>query len=174
MATVTGNDRDRDGAGDPRLFRHEKFALEGAAALIVTDDNRYLMQLRSDRADLHMPGNWSLFGGVIEPGETARHALLRELREELEFTPRHAMWFTEISYAIPLTGFGLIHKYFFEVPVTVSEIAGMVLHEGDEMRLFSLDELARRPNVVPWDFYGVMVHARRETIRRPDPGQIMR
>jgi 8-oxo-dGTP pyrophosphatase MutT (NUDIX family) len=48
----------------------------GAAALVLDDQGRILMQRRADS------GNWSLPGGVIELGETIGQAVVREVREE--------------------------------------------------------------------------------------------
>ena len=52
------------------------------AALIVLDDGRYLMQQRDDIQGIFYPGYWGLFGGAMEPGETAVEALVREVAEE--------------------------------------------------------------------------------------------
>jgi 8-oxo-dGTP pyrophosphatase MutT (NUDIX family) len=55
-----------------------------SSALVATDpQGRFLLQHRTDDAPT-WPGYWGLFGGGEEPGETARDALLRELREELD------------------------------------------------------------------------------------------
>ncbi|MET9653713.1 (deoxy)nucleoside triphosphate pyrophosphohydrolase [Streptomyces sp. NPDC006460] len=47
----------------------------------VYDRGRLLAARRSAPADL--AGRWELPGGKLEPGESAREALVRELREEL-------------------------------------------------------------------------------------------
>lgn len=46
---------------------------------------RVLLNLRA--AHKSHPQQWSLWGGMIESGETPREALLRELNEELGFIP---------------------------------------------------------------------------------------
>lgn len=49
---------------------------------VVVEDGRVLLGLRHrDRSSF--PGVWDVPGGHIEPGESPRQALLRELREEL-------------------------------------------------------------------------------------------
>ena len=48
--------------------------------LILLDGGRYLMQQRSQLPGIFYPGHWGLFGGGVEPGETAEAALERELR----------------------------------------------------------------------------------------------
>ena len=51
--------------------------------LIVVDDERYLLQLRSQKSGIFYPGHLGLFGGAVDDGESANQALVRELREEL-------------------------------------------------------------------------------------------
>ncbi len=52
-----------------------------AAAVIVRDDGQILIAERP--AHLHQGGLWEFPGGKLEPGESARQALQRELREEI-------------------------------------------------------------------------------------------
>ncbi|HEY2195730.1 MAG TPA: (deoxy)nucleoside triphosphate pyrophosphohydrolase [Actinomycetospora sp.] len=47
----------------------------------VVADGRLLAAQRAEPAD--MRGRWELPGGSVEPGETERDALVREMREEL-------------------------------------------------------------------------------------------
>lgn len=52
-----------------------------ATAVIERADGQFLLGQRA--ADTFYPGYWEFPGGKIEPGETARGALVRELQEEL-------------------------------------------------------------------------------------------
>ena len=53
-----------------------------AAAVILRPDGSFLLGRRA--ADTFYPGYWEFPGGKVEPGETPREALARELHEELE------------------------------------------------------------------------------------------
>ncbi|MGQ0581555.1 MAG: NUDIX domain-containing protein [Reyranella sp.] len=140
--------------------------LEGVAGLIFTSDARYLMQLRDDNPQIHMPNNWALFGGHVETGEDDAEALRRELMEELGLRARTIRPFLETAYEIPGTGFGPIRKAFFEVPFDASEMISLVLREGQQMRLLTYAEIRAMSNVVPWDEFAVHAHARRAEVAR--------
>lgn len=139
-----------------------RISVFGVGALMYTPDGRYLMQLRDDRPDVSMRGYWGLFGGRIENDEKPRDALMRELREELRLiavSPAEA--FTELRYSLEFASNGVHRKQYFEVPIEEDAIRGLQLCEGDRMALHTPEELAVLPNVIPWDLFGVLLHARR-------------
>ena len=55
-----------------------------AAAVITRPDGSFLLGQRAP--DTFYPGYWEFPGGKVEPGETPRDALIRELDEELGLT----------------------------------------------------------------------------------------
>jgi len=57
-----------------------------AAAIIMRPDGSFLLGQRAEGT--FYPGYWEFPGGKVEPGETARQALVRELREELGIEAR--------------------------------------------------------------------------------------
>lgn len=132
--------------------------LGASAAIIVTPDRHFLLQHRDARPGIWYPGSWSLFGGSIEPGETPGEALRRELAEEIGWTPGEIRYFTQIAWDFARWGLGVKLRYTFEVPITRSEIAGLVLHEGQGMRLFSAAELLREPGVTPYDDHALRMY----------------
>lgn len=60
--------------------------LDAAGILFVDPDGRVLLLRRSAEGD--HAGEWSLPGGKVERGETAREAALREAREEIGWDPK--------------------------------------------------------------------------------------
>ena len=77
-----------------------------------------------------------LFGGAIGPGETPWQALQRELAEELEWQPDAGAYLYDwVNPDHPCR----IH--FFTVPFT-GQRSALVLHEGQDLGWFSLDDVA--------------------------------
>lgn len=62
--------------------------VEWRAACVLAQDaqGHFLMQLRDDIVGIAGPGQWSLFGGAVEPGETLIGAAIREFAEETAVT----------------------------------------------------------------------------------------
>jgi 8-oxo-dGTP diphosphatase len=103
-----------------------------ATALLVDRAGQFLLQHRDDKAWIANPGRWGSFGGEIEPYETPHDGFLRELREELAWTPRHF----ELWDAFPYDALGARSlMYVFAGPVDVP-LEAMVLGEGQGMASF--------------------------------------
>jgi 8-oxo-dGTP pyrophosphatase MutT (NUDIX family) len=136
-----------------------------AAAVLVCGD-RYLLQLRDAKPTILLPDHWACFGGGIKPGESPDEALRRELAEELEFHPREMALLTEMRLVLPLNPPRRDAMSFFLVPVSESEIAAMVQHEGAGKRLFAVEELAAEERVSPWDLAVILMHHRQAALFR--------
>jgi 8-oxo-dGTP pyrophosphatase MutT (NUDIX family) len=133
------------------------------------------MQLRDNNPAIFIPDHWCLFGGSIDPGETAAAAIVRELREELEFSAREVAFFTEILIQQPLVPPYTHQISFFTVPVDERDLAAMVQHEGADRRLFTASALAAELRVAPWHLVAVLMHARPRRslrVRAPPPPDV--
>jgi 8-oxo-dGTP diphosphatase len=81
------------------------------AAAVIERDGRILIGQRK-RGSRH-PLKWEFPGGKVEPGETPRDALVRELREELAI---EAVIGEELDrYDVQYPGGVLTHLFFFRV-----------------------------------------------------------
>lgn len=133
---------------------------DAAVALIVVDNERYLMQLRDQKPGIFYPGHWGVFGGALDPGENVETALKRELFEELGYridgAPRY---FTAVSFDFAFCGRGKIVRSYYEVHVRSAEVERMVLTEGEGLRAFGAREILDQPRVVPYDAFAIWMHA---------------
>jgi 8-oxo-dGTP pyrophosphatase MutT (NUDIX family) len=130
-----------------------------AAAVLVAEDGRYLLQLRDDRPGLHLAGHWALFGGALEPGESAAAGLRRELIEELGFIAG-AIEPLAVSIHALAPAFAVFRMHFFIVPFGLADIGAMVQTEGAGKALFTIAEAAALERVSPWDLAALLFHAR--------------
>ncbi len=69
------------------------------AGVIYGEDGRILIACRP--IDTHKGGLWEFPGGKLDPGETPREALVRELREELAIEVVSCEPLTEIRHDYP-------------------------------------------------------------------------
>lgn len=118
---------------------------ETVSALFVDRDRKVLLGLRAvwKRA---WPGYWDAIGGHVEPGEVLDQALIRECREEVGLTPtRYELVLSEAERFPERNGAALHHIY------VVSDWEGgnavNLVEEHDEIRWFSLEEMAALPNL---------------------------
>jgi len=105
------------------------------AIAILHQNDRYLMQLRDDIPGIFYPGQWALFGGHIELGESADAAIQRELFEEIGHAPPGLTKFRcyKDNHVIR-------HVYQGELSVNLDKL---VFNEGWDMDLLSYGDIQR-------------------------------
>lgn len=106
--------------------------LEVALAM-AEREGRWLLQLRDDIEGIVHPGTWGLFGGHLDPGETPERALLRELREEIDWEAQEVVFWFEHRNPQRVA-------HFFRTALSVP-LEALELREGQDMVLASLEEL---------------------------------
>lgn len=130
---------------------------DSAAALILLEDEHYLLQARDQKPGIYYPGHWGLFGGALDPGEAPETALRRELEEEIGLTEGMVRHFTDFSFDFPR--FGRIWRHFYEVRISPRMFERLRLSEGCAMRAFPAAEILNLPRVVPYDSFAIYLHA---------------
>ena len=104
------------------------------ALAMLQREGRWLLQLRDDDDTIIYPGHWGLFGGHIEAGETPTEAVMRELDEEISWTPQRPLqhWFSNNN------GTRMVHVFRGTLDVSIDALK---LLEGQDLRLTSLEEM---------------------------------
>ncbi|MEB3291942.1 MAG: NUDIX hydrolase [Synechococcales bacterium] len=103
------------------------------AIAILYQEDRFLLQLRDNIPNILYPGYWCLFGGHLDPGETPEQAVVREIKEE-------------INYELPVVQkFGIVAderviRHVFHAPL-LQELSELTLAEGWDWGLASLEEI---------------------------------
>ncbi len=108
---------------------------EVAIAILYRPDGQILLQLRDDIPGIAYPGYWGFFGGHMEPGETPKVALARELWEEIGYQIPEAEFFGH--YPEPW-----VQRNVFTVPLTV-ELEDLTLSEGWDWGFFTQEDIQR-------------------------------
>jgi len=103
------------------------------AIAILYQDGKFLCQLRDDVPNIRYPGNWALFGGHMEPGETPEVAVLRELKEEISYIPASVSLFCCATE-------GDVVRHVFHAQLTV-DVKDLVLLEGWDMKLLTPEQI---------------------------------
>lgn len=105
---------------------------QGAIAILYRE-NRFLLQLRDDFPHIVFPGQWTLFGGHIEPQEPPEIAIIREIWEEIGYKTDNFTFFGRYEDEEA-------NRYVFSAPLTCS-LSQLSLNEGWDMALVSVEEI---------------------------------
>lgn len=134
------------------------------AAILLTPDFQYLLQLRDRKGGIFFPGLWGCFGGGVDAEDAGvESALARELREELgiELAGASVSYFTNSTFDMSFCGVGVIYRRYYEVQLKDTHLRNLRLGEGSGFRLFSLRDLLSRPDIVPYDAFALWLHCNR-------------
>jgi len=124
------------------LYRYEmtdKTPKMQTSHAILMLSGKYVLQLRDDKPSISAPGEWSLFGGMLNDGEVPSEGIKREIFEELNIKPQHyrALWY--MDYYLPLEKKD-VRTWLFEAEV--DKVWGAhKLNEGKDVKALSYHEL---------------------------------
>lgn len=94
-----------------------------------------------------LPNHFSFFGGKLEAGETTDQALVREIKEELDFNIKDFTFLKE--YHSSLKGDLSLSVYFSQVPENFED--QITVYEGEYGKFFSEAEIATEPMIIEGD-----------------------
>jgi 8-oxo-dGTP pyrophosphatase MutT (NUDIX family) len=152
---------------DPRLDLSAPLRPGNAVAAVIVVDGQYLLQLRDAKPGIFFPAHWGCFGGGIDPGETVEQALVRELEEELgaRIGTGNMRYFSRFEFGLDFAGLAPIWRVFYEVALSMKEMAGLSLGEGSDMRLFPAAAiLTHQISLTPYDAFALWMHINRSRL----------
>jgi 8-oxo-dGTP pyrophosphatase MutT (NUDIX family) len=131
-----------------------------AAALLLLEDGRYILQLRDNIAPIFFPGHWGLFGGGIQDAETPLRALRRELKEELdlEIDDDEAAYFTRIDFDLSFIGRASVPRWFYAVTLSAERYGRLRLKEGAAVDAFTGAVALTTLRLTPYDAFALWLH----------------
>lgn len=117
--------------------------MEIGSGVLLKKSGKFLLQLRDNISTINNPNTWGLFGGGAEKGESPKETAIRELKEELNLQLKKSdlsLIYSEKNKSRE------IHIYLTELNRALSELK---LNEGQDMRLFTKEEIANLKNIRP-------------------------
>ncbi len=119
---------------DERAFNNKEFDSEAATIILVNHQNQVLLNLRDNKPDILYPNYWSIIGGGLDTGETPIQAIIREVREEINYKIRSPVFLTRRIDTNQII-------YFFVENITAS-LDELELNEGVDLQFFNKEELS--------------------------------
>lgn len=112
-----------------------------AQIIFENDKGEFLLYLRDGKPGIPFPHHWDLIGGHIEEGETPEEALIREVKEEIDFDLKDYTFFREYLCLEGDAYPNIKYIYTGRIDLPAEEI---LLLEGDRLQFFTREEI---PNV---------------------------
>jgi 8-oxo-dGTP diphosphatase len=106
--------------------------------IIENAEREILLQLRDDKPGLEYPNCWGTFGGQIEEGETPQEALLREIKEELDYDVESPGLYRVYSF----DGYDIYMFCTIDKKITLNDFN---VREGQRAEFFSREAAAKIP-----------------------------
>ena len=112
-----------------------------AAIIFENEEGEILLYLRDNKPGIPFPNHWDLIGGHVEEGETPEEALVREVKEELDFDLKEYRFYKKYECLKEDAYENIKYIYTGRINIPLEEIT---LLEGERPQYFSREEI---PNV---------------------------
>lgn len=109
-----------------------------AAIILENSGGEILLYLRDNKPTIPFPHHWDLFGGYVEEGETPEQALIREVKEELDYDLKEYKFFKKYECLEGDAHPNVKYVYIGKVDKPVEELH---LQEGERLQFFTREEI---------------------------------
>lgn len=107
-----------------------------AVAIPIHKNGKVLLHHRDNFDWIAYPNTWSYFGGAVETGETSEKAMIREVKEEIDFEVGTYQHF--VSHKIPEC---MTHVYLIYIDKDIDELT---LSEGQGFGYFDFEDCFKK------------------------------
>ena len=109
-----------------------------AQIILENDNGEFLLYLRDGKPGIPFPYHWDLIGGHVEEGETPEEALIREVKEEIDFDLKDYGFFKEYLCLEGDAYPNIKYIYSGRIVLPIEEIP---LLEGERLQFFTKEEI---------------------------------
>lgn len=109
-----------------------------AQIILENDNGEFLLYLRDGKPGIPFPYHWDLIGGHVEEGETPEEALIREVKEEIDFDLKDYTFFKEYLCLEGDAYPNIKYIYSGRIVLPIEEIP---LLEGERLQFFTKEEI---------------------------------
>lgn len=127
---------------------------KNASAVLIYYKNKIFLQKRSKNKKIFYPAHWGCFGGAIKKNEPYKHAAVREIIEETNFSldKDDLKLFYEEGYKSYFDRFSFIRKFFLLKIKNINNFYSMfALGEGEDAKFFDYKSYKKEKKIVPYD-----------------------
>lgn len=117
-------------------FYASAYSKHGAICAILNQDRKVLLNLRDNIPGISYPNYWTLIGGHVDPGESAREAAFREVWEEVGLSLTQLTWHN----SLPNPRNGALDQVF--VAIVDMDNSDIICNEGQGSGFFTREEVA--------------------------------
>ena len=132
-------------------MQNSKYSREISVAVFIDKDKNVLLQNRTNHSKAGE--KYGFFGGGIEPNETSEEALIRELKEELNYTPNTFQYIGSHEFIVDEESSykgKLIKVNYFISPIT-EHLLDTKVNEGVGMELVPLEKAVQGSYLSKYD-----------------------
>ena len=104
--------------------------------ILDNGSGKILLQLRDNKSTIQYPNSWGTFGGQIEDGETPEQAIIREIKEEIDYNLTSPEYFDNY----PFDGYNI---YMFRKLDTTVNINDIKVTEGQKGEFLSIEQIRK-------------------------------
>lgn len=112
--------------------------MQQVAKIILHKDKKVLLELRDNLPSIRNPNQWSLFGGIVESGESAQQCVVREVKEELDIYVTHVELVKKEKVIVDRD---YLEKNIYKARLSEVMISQITLREGQDMQFFGIEDI---------------------------------